>query len=125
VGMTRLRYRLVGAIPGGTTATNAAAVTATLGAAAACWVIAMDKMRGMDMCVATRLGSCGFFAASWVSMLAAMMLPGAVPALLRRTLASGNLLAAPVVALEALSRYREREEPNGRDSRAVQRQDNR
>ena len=89
VAMTRLRYQLVGAIPGGTTATTAAALTATLGAAAACWVIAIDQMRGMDMGVATRLGSFAFFAASWVSMMAAMMLPGAVPALLRAPTPAG------------------------------------
>ena len=99
VAMSRLRYQLVSAIPGGTTATTAAAVTATLGAAAACSVIAIDQTRGMDMGVATRLGSFGFFAASWVSMMGAMMLPGAVPGLLRRTHASGRLLAAPVFAV--------------------------
>ncbi len=60
----------------------------------ACWVIAIDQMHGMDMGVATRLGSFGFFAASWASMMAAMMPPGAVPALLRAH-ASGRLLAAP------------------------------
>ena len=98
MAMTRLRYQLLGAVPSGTTATTAAALTATLGAAAACWVIAIDQMRGMDMGVATRLGSFAFFAASWVSMMTAMMLPGAIPALLRRTHASGRLLAAPVFA---------------------------
>jgi predicted metal-binding membrane protein len=103
VVMTRLRYQLVGAISGGTTATTAAALTATLGAAAACWVIAIDQMRGMDMGVATRLGSFGFFAASWVSMMAAMMLPGAVPALLRRAHASGRVLAAPVFAVSYIA----------------------
>jgi predicted metal-binding membrane protein len=86
------------AVPGGGTATTAAALTATLGAAAACWVIAIHQMRGMDMGVATRLGSFAFFAASWISMMAAMMLPSAVPAVSRRTQASGRLLAAPVFA---------------------------
>ena len=36
-------------------------------------------MNGMDMGVATRLGSFAFFIAVWVSMMAAMMLPGAAP----------------------------------------------
>ena len=103
MAITRLRYQLVGAVPSGATATTAAALTATLGAAAACWVIAIDQMRGMDMGVATRLGSFGFFAASWVSMMAAMMLPGAVPALLRRTHANGRLLAAPVFAVSYIA----------------------
>jgi predicted metal-binding membrane protein len=67
----------------------AAVLTGTLGLAAACWVVAIWQMRGMDMGTATQLGSFGFFAAVWVAMMAAMMLPGAVPAVLRRTQAGG------------------------------------
>ena len=67
----------------------AAVLTGTLGLAAACWVVAIWQMRGMDMGTATQLGSFGFFAAVWVVMMAAMMLPGAVPAVLRRTHAGG------------------------------------
>ena len=63
---------------------------------AACWVVAVRQMDGMDMGVATRLGSFGSFAALWVSMMAAMMLPGAVPAVLRRARASGRLRALPL-----------------------------
>jgi hypothetical protein len=37
-------------------AATAAALTATLGLAAACWVVAVRQMNGMDMGVATRLG---------------------------------------------------------------------
>jgi hypothetical protein len=59
------------------TAATAAALTATLGLAAASWVVAVRRMNGMDMGVATRLGSFAFFVALWVSMMAAMMLPGA------------------------------------------------
>ena len=43
------------------------------------------------MGVATELGSFAFFVALWVSMMAAMMLPGAVPAVLRRAHASGRV----------------------------------
>jgi predicted metal-binding membrane protein len=96
--MTRLRYQLQAAVPGGGMVTTAAVLTATLGAAAACWVIAIDQMRGMDMGVATRLGSFTSFTASWTAMMAAMMLPGAVPAVLRRTHVSGRVLAAPLFA---------------------------
>jgi predicted metal-binding membrane protein len=46
-------------------------------------------MNGMDMGVATQLGSFAFFAALWVSMMAAMMLPSAAPAVLRRAQTSG------------------------------------
>ena len=62
----------------------------TLGLAAAAWVAAVRQMSGMDMGVATRLGSFAFFAAVWVTMMAAMMLPGAVPAVVRRVQASGQ-----------------------------------
>jgi predicted metal-binding membrane protein len=75
------------------TAVTAAALTATLGLAAASWVVAVRQMNGMDMGVATRLGSFAFFVALWVSMMAAMMLPGAVPAVWRRAHASGRVSA--------------------------------
>jgi predicted metal-binding membrane protein len=77
------------------TAVTAAALTATLGLAAASWVVAVRQMNGMDMGVATRLGSFAFFVALWVSMMAAMMLPGAFPAVLRRAHASGRMGAVP------------------------------
>jgi predicted metal-binding membrane protein len=73
-----------------------ATLTGMLAIGAACWVIAVRQMNGMDMGVATRLGSFGSFAALWVSMMAAMMLPGAVPAVLRRARASGRLRAVPL-----------------------------
>jgi predicted metal-binding membrane protein len=72
----------------------AIALTATLGVAAACWAGAAWLMDGMDMGVATRPGSFGFFAAAWVTMMAAMMLPGAAPAVARRAGASGSMRAA-------------------------------
>jgi predicted metal-binding membrane protein len=78
------------------TAAQAAALTATLGLAAASWGIAVWQMRGMDMGVATRLGSFAFFIAVWVVMMAAMMLPGAAPAVLRRAQASGGVRAVPL-----------------------------
>ena len=75
---------------------TAAALTATLGLAGASWVVAVRQMRGMDMGVATRLGSFAFFVGLWVSMMAAMMLPGAVPVVLRRAHASGRVRAVPL-----------------------------
>jgi predicted metal-binding membrane protein len=75
------------------TAATAAALTATLGFAAVSWVVAVRQMNGMDMGVATRLGSFAFFVTLWVSMMAAMMLPGAAPAVLRRANASGRVRA--------------------------------
>lgn len=50
-------------------------------------------MNGMDMGVATGLGSFASFVALWVPMMAAMMLPGAAPAVLRRAHASGRVRA--------------------------------
>jgi predicted metal-binding membrane protein len=54
--------------------------------ATAAWVVAVRQMRGMDMGVATALGSFRFFVVAWASMMAAMMLPGALPALTGRPL---------------------------------------
>jgi predicted metal-binding membrane protein len=70
-------------------------LTATLGLAAASWVVAVRQMNGMDMGVATTLGSFTFFVVSWVSMMAAMMLPGAAPAVVRHARASGRVHAVP------------------------------
>ena len=49
------------------TAATAAVLTATLGLAAASWVVAVRLMNGMDMGVATTLGSFTFFVVLWVS----------------------------------------------------------
>jgi predicted metal-binding membrane protein len=76
-------------------ASTSTALAVTLGLAAASWVIAVRKMSGMDMGVGTELGSFAFFIGSWVVMMAAMMLPGAVPAVLRRADATGDVLTAP------------------------------
>ena len=73
-----------------------AALAVTLGLAVTSWVVAVRQMNGMDMGVATRLGSFAFFVALWVSMMAAMMLPGAAPTVLRRAYASGRVRAVPL-----------------------------
>jgi predicted metal-binding membrane protein len=78
------------------TAATAAALTVTLGLAAAAWVVAVRQMSGMDMGVATRLGSFAFFAVAWVTMMAAMMLPGAAPAVVRRVQATGRVRGVPL-----------------------------
>src|SRR5690349_2258234 len=108
---TALRAAGVPALPAAVTraspAATAAALTGTLGLAAACWVIAVWQMHGMDMGTATQLGSFGFFIAVWVAMMAAMMLPGAVPALLARARISGvramTLFAGSYLAVWALA----------------------
>jgi predicted metal-binding membrane protein len=73
-----------------------AAMAATLGLAAASWVVAVWQMHGIDMGVATRLGSFASFIAAWVVMMAAMMLPAAAPAVLRRAHATGGVRAVPL-----------------------------
>jgi predicted metal-binding membrane protein len=73
-----------------------AALTTTLGLAVASWIVAVRQMNGMDMGVATRLGSFAFFVALWVWMMAAMMLPGVAPAVSRRAHASGCVSAVPL-----------------------------
>jgi predicted metal-binding membrane protein len=79
-----------------TPAVTAATLTGTLGLAAASWVVAVRQMHGMDMGVATHLGSFAFFIGVWVVMMAAMMLPGAVPAVLRLAQASHRVRAVPL-----------------------------
>jgi predicted metal-binding membrane protein len=69
---------------------------ATLALAAVSWVVAVDRMAGMDMGVATEVGSFPFFVAAWVSMMGAMMLPGAVPAVARRARSHRPALAVPL-----------------------------
>ena len=84
--------------------TTARAATVWIpGLAAACWALTVRQMSGMDMGTSSELGSFSFFAALWVSMMAAMMLPGAVPAVARagRGLA-GPLFAASYVGVWAL-----------------------
>jgi predicted metal-binding membrane protein len=65
-------------------ATRAVTVTGVLALAAGCWLATVHQMAGMDMGTATELGSFPSFIAVWVPMMAAMMLPGAAPALWRR-----------------------------------------
>ena len=61
------------------------ALATMLALAAACWPVALRQMRGMDMGADTELGSFAFFIGAWVPMMAAMMLPGAAPAVVRTT----------------------------------------
>jgi predicted metal-binding membrane protein len=73
-----------------------------LAVAAAAWFGAAEQMHGMDMGVQTELGSFWFFASAWVLMMAAMMLPGAVPALAQRPLRAVPLFAGSYLAVWTL-----------------------
>jgi len=71
----------------------------TIGLAALAWIVTVRQMHGMDMGVATQLGSFAFFVALWAVMMAAMMLPGVVPAVLSRSRRTGSVRAVvPFVA---------------------------
>ena len=83
-----------------TSTRTTATLLSTLGLAAACWVVASRQMSGMDMGTETELGSLAFFTAAWVPMMAAMMLPGTLPAVSRLR---GSILAAPFFAVSYLA----------------------
>jgi len=85
-----------------TTAATAIALAATLGLSAASWVVAVREMNRMDMGAATPLGPFAFFIALWISMMAAMMLPGAAPAVLRCA-GAGGVRAVPLFILSYLA----------------------
>jgi predicted metal-binding membrane protein len=92
--MTRQATSSVGhdrAVP----AAAAAAFTATIGLAAAGWIVTVQRMHGMDMGVVTRLGSFSYFLSVWDPMMAAMMLPGTAPIVQRMVRGSGRLLDIP------------------------------
>ena len=72
-----------------------AAIATTLALAAICWFVVVWRMGGMDMGVATRLDPFPTFLALWAAMMAAMMLPGAAPAVLRRVADTGQVRAVP------------------------------
>jgi predicted metal-binding membrane protein len=80
--------------PAGARTSAAAVALATLGLAAASWVLAIRQMDEMGRVAG--LGSLAFFAGLWVSMMAAMMLPGAVPAVSNHARASGRFRSVPV-----------------------------
>jgi predicted metal-binding membrane protein len=54
--------------------------TALLLLVGAAWAVSVQRMTGMDM--GADLGSLSFFAVTWTAMMAAMMLPSALPAAL-------------------------------------------
>lgn len=54
--------------------------TALAGVALIAWLMTVQAMRGMDAGPGTDLGGFGWFIATWVTMMAAMMLPSAMPA---------------------------------------------
>jgi predicted metal-binding membrane protein len=88
----------------------AAAITWTLTLAGAAWIVAVTRMSRMDTGPGRDLGSLSFFAGTWTVMMAAMMLPSALPAVVAferiarpRLAAVGSLLfSASYIAVWAL-----------------------
>ena len=93
-----------------------ALVAALLAAALVAWIVTAQRMYGMDAGPGNDLGAFGWFMGIWVTMMAAMMLPSAVPAVvmfagLRRgapawAFVVGYLLAWAAVGLAAYGAYR-------------------
>jgi predicted metal-binding membrane protein len=99
-----------------TLGSRTALAASLLGAALIAWVVAVQRMRGMDAGPGTDLGGLGWFVGIWVTMMAAMMLPSVAPAVLvvgrlRGSVKSwifvlGYLLAWTVFGLAAYGAYR-------------------
>jgi predicted metal-binding membrane protein len=78
-------------------------VAVTLALAGAGWAAAARLMNGMDMGIATQPGAFGLFTTVWVTMMAAMMLPGAAPAFARHARRSATIWAAVPFAASYLA----------------------
>jgi predicted metal-binding membrane protein len=86
------------------------------GAAVVAWAITVERMQGMDAGPGTDLGGLGWYLGIWVAMMAAMMLPSAVPAarvvaqasraLPTALFAAGYLAAWTVFGLAAYALFR-------------------
>jgi predicted metal-binding membrane protein len=92
-----LRTEEAGASPTSTASVGLTAVafTVTVGLAVAGWIVTVQRMQGMNMGVATRLGSLSYFLSVWVPMMAAMMLPGTAPMVHRIAQARRRVLDIP------------------------------
>ena len=81
----------------GTGATPLALTAGLLALAAGGWVLSSERMAGMDAGPGSDPGALGWFAVSWLVMMAAMMLPSLVPAALASARAGERTVAAFVV----------------------------
>jgi predicted metal-binding membrane protein len=69
-------------VHGLTLRSRTALAASLLGAALVAWIVAVERMRGMDAGPGTDLGALGWFIGIWVTMMAAMMLPSVAPTVL-------------------------------------------
>jgi predicted metal-binding membrane protein len=87
-----------------------------LGVTLVAWIVAVEEMRGMDAGPGTDLGTFGWFIGTWVTMMVAMMLPAAMPAVILYARLRGDarmwsfvvgyLLAWTLYGLVAYATYR-------------------
>src|SRR3954471_22881388 len=82
---------------------TAVALLVTVGPAVGCWVVLARQMPGTDHGAATELGPFGPFVMLWTTMIAAMMLPAAAPAVVRYARAGGGAGGAPLVVVSFLA----------------------
>lgn len=80
-----------------------AVLAALVAGALVAWLVVVARMRGMDAGPGTDLGSAGWYLGIWVTMMAAMMLPGAIPAVVRRAQAVGRVGAVPLFVASYLA----------------------
>lgn len=59
-----------------------AVATAAVAAGLVAWIVALERMAGMDAGPGTDLGALGWFLGLWVTMMTAMMLPATAPVVL-------------------------------------------
>src|SRR5438128_385500 len=89
-------------------AVPATALVSTLALAGAGWIVVVGRMDGMDMGPGSDLGSFPFFAVTWTAMMAGMMLPSALPAVVSferlapRRRGASTVFAVSYVAVWAL-----------------------
>jgi predicted metal-binding membrane protein len=73
-------------------------LTVVLTTSLVAWAVAVQQMRGMDAGPGTDLGSAGWYLGIWVTMMAAMMLPSAMPMVLLFSKASSGSTDRPGLA---------------------------
>lgn len=69
-------------VPGPRRVSGASPAIVVVAVALAGWIVSTERMRGMDMGLGADLGSISSFLGLWVTMMAAMMLPSALPMVL-------------------------------------------
>jgi predicted metal-binding membrane protein len=80
-------------------------VAAMLALTAAAWALTADRMDGMDAGPASALGGIGWFALTWLLMMAAMMLPALTPMVAAYSRRGANLASTAAFAAGYLAAW--------------------